>query len=142
MRPVDPDCIFCKIVAGEIPAQIVYRDESLLAFLDINPVSRGHTLLIPTAHVAELSNAAPEHLEGLASVLPRLAAAVKAAAGADGLNVLLNVGRCAGQLVPHAHFHLIPRRESETVKLVNWNPTEPSQDELAELRNRIECTLG
>jgi len=142
VRPVDPDCIFCKIVAGEIPAQIVYRDENLLAFLDINPISPGHTLLIPTAHVAALPDAAPQHLEGLAGVLPKLAAAVRSAAGADGLNVLLNVGRCAGQLVPHAHFHLIPRRESETTRLVNWNPTEASQEDLAEMRNRIEDALG
>ena len=141
MKPSDPDCIFCKIVAGEIPAHTVYRDDNFIAFLDIAPVAPGHTLLVPTAHVAALHEAPVEHLAGLSIVLPTVGAAVVKATGADGWNLLANTGECAGQLVQHVHFHLIPRMASETVRLVNWRPHDVAQDELAEMRRKIETAL-
>ena len=141
MKPTDPDCIFCKIVAGEIPAHVVYRDDNFIAFLDIAPVAPGHTLLVPTAHVAALHEAPVAHLAGLSIVLPAVAAAVVQAAGADGWNLLANTGECAGQLVQHVHFHLIPRRASETTRLVNWRPRKATEDALAEMRRRITSAL-
>lgn len=101
--------IFEKIVAGEIPCHRLYEDEHVLAFLDIGPVSRGHCLLIPKACHVELDDVPPETAAALGRALPKLVAALKAATGCDGVNVLQNNGAAAGQVVMHAHFHLIPR---------------------------------
>lgn len=108
-------CIFCKIVAGEIPATKVYEDESVLAFLDIAPLSEGHTLLIPKEHAARLDDLSPEACSVLAATLPALGRAVSKAAEAQGYNVLNNNGPAAGQLVEHVHFHIIPRRTDDRV---------------------------
>lgn len=105
----DPDCIFCRIVAGDIPCHRLYEDEHALAFLDVGPVSRGHCLLIPKAHAVELDDLLPGPAAALGKAMPGLVAAVKTATGCDGLNVLQNNGAAAGQAVMHAHFHLIPR---------------------------------
>lgn len=142
MRPNDPECIFCKIVRGEIPAEVVYRDESFIAFLDINPISPGHTLVVPTAHVETLADVAGEWLAGLSGVLPALSRAVMSAAGADGMNLLNNIGRCAGQVVGHVHFHLIPRRTGDAIGLLNWRPGEMSPEALREMREGIRDALS
>jgi len=142
VRPSDPSCIFCKIVRGEIPARVVYRDDGFIAFLDIHPVAKGHVLVVPTAHLASLTEGDPRWLGGLGEVLARVSRAVMAAASSDGLNVLANVGPSAGQLVDHVHFHLIPRRVRDRLNLVNWKPEEASQEELAELERRIRGALG
>jgi len=142
MRPTDPECVFCKIVRGEIPAQVVYRDENFIAFLDINPISPGHTLVVPTAHVETLAASPQEWLAGLSGILPTLSRAVMTAAGADGMNLLNNIGRSAGQVVEHVHFHLIPRRSGDGVGLVNWRPGEASPEELAAMKKGIEGTLS
>lgn len=115
----DSECVFCKIAAGEIPATKVYEDEQVLAFLDIGPLAEGHTLVIPKAHAASLAEMSPEQAAAVAVVLPGLARAVQAATGSEGLNVLQNNGRVAGQLVMHVHFHLIPRREGDAFGF-NW----------------------
>jgi len=104
-----PDCIFCKIVAGQIPCTKVYEDEACLAFMDISPISPGHTLLIPKKHYEAVSEMSPEEVAALFRLVASLAAAVKAAVKADGLNVLQNNGASAGQAVAHLHIHLIPR---------------------------------
>jgi histidine triad (HIT) family protein len=104
-----PDCIFCKIVAGQIPCTKVYEDAVCLAFMDIGPISPGHTLIIPKKHYEAVSEMSPEEVAALFRPVSFLAAAVKAAVKADGLNVLQNNGASAGQAVPHLHIHLIPR---------------------------------
>lgn len=109
----DPDCIFCKIVAGKIPALRVYEDEKMLAFLDIGPLAEGHLLIIPKEHAERLEDASPEVLSHLAGQLPRLARAVLAVTQAAGYNLLQNNGRVSGQEVPHIHFHIIPRAQSD-----------------------------
>jgi len=109
------DCIFCEIVRGEIPSSKVFENEKVLAFLDINPVSKGHTLVIPKAHYAGFSEVPPELLTEMGRVLQRIGQAARRQLGSDGFNVLLNNGRAAGQLIDHAHFHLVPRTAGDGV---------------------------
>ena len=115
-----PDCIFCKIVAVEIPASVVHEDESVLAFLDVGPLAEGHLLVIPRDHHAKLSELPAPASAHLGSLLPRLARALLEVTGADGFNLLVNEGRSAGQLVPHVHMHLIPRSGGDLLGY-RWN---------------------
>jgi len=103
------DCIFCKIVAGQIPALKILENDRVLSFLDIGPLADGHTLVIPKKHYQHLDEMAEADVVAIARVLPKIASAVVAATGVDGYNILQNNGRVAGQLVEHVHFHIIPR---------------------------------
>jgi histidine triad (HIT) family protein len=109
----DSNCIFCKIVQGQIPCHKLYEDEQVLAFLDIGPLSRGHCLVIPRTHAVTLDQLSDELAMACAKVLPRLSRALVKATGAPGWNVLQNNGQLAGQAVDHVHFHLIPRQEND-----------------------------
>jgi len=104
-----PDCIFCKIIAGQIPCTKVYEDATCLVFMDINPISPGHTLVVPKKHYEAIMEMTADEAAVLFASIPALAAAVKAALKAEALNVLQNNGRAAGQAVDHLHVHLIPR---------------------------------
>jgi histidine triad (HIT) family protein len=112
-HPTDPSCVFCKIAAGQIPCHRVYEDEHALAFLDIGPLSPGHTLVIPKAHYAMIDQMPEALVAACMTLVPRLSRAVLAATGATAWNVLQNNGQIAGQAVPHVHFHIIPRREGD-----------------------------
>jgi histidine triad (HIT) family protein len=103
------DCVFCKIVAGEIPCTKVFEDGLCLAFMDIGPISPGHTLLVPKAHYETIHQMPADEAAHLARHIPVLAAAVQKAVSAEGINVLQNNGPCSGQEVLHVHVHLIPR---------------------------------
>ncbi len=109
------DCLFCKMVAGQIPVTKIYEDEVVLAFLDIGPISDGHTLVIPKHHFEKLHDCPPELLGRVGSQLGKIAGAVTAAMNSDGYNVLCNNGRAAGQLIEHLHFHIIPRNTGDGV---------------------------
>jgi histidine triad (HIT) family protein len=109
------DCIFCKIVSGQIPAAKIYEDEVVVAFLDIGPISDGHTLVMPRQHVEKVHSCPPELLGQIWNRLGKIAGAVALAAGADGYNVLCNNGRAAGQVVDHLHFHIVPRKTGDGV---------------------------
>jgi len=109
------DCIFCKIVAGQIPCYKVFENDYALAFMDIGPISIGHTLLIPKTHVDRIDQCPPDILAQTAKVLPQLAGAVAAAVNAPAYNILCNNGSAAGQVVRHLHFHIIPRQEKDGV---------------------------
>jgi len=109
------DCIFCKMVAGQIPVVKVYEDEIVLAFLDIGPVSDGHALVIPKQHFEKLHDCPPKLLGEVGSCLGKIAWAVAAAMKSDGYNLLCNNGRVAGQLIEHLHFHIIPRNAGDGV---------------------------
>lgn len=140
-RPRDPHCIFCKIVHGEIPSAKILETVDVLAFLDINPVNRGHTLLVPKAHHAHLGEL-PDAVAGAAgSLLPRLCRAIAAATGAEGLNVIVNNGRVAGQTVDHGHWHIIPRFADDAVNWP-WPHSSYAGDELGQMKSRIECELA
>ncbi|MGM0826732.1 MAG: HIT family protein [Bacillota bacterium] len=103
------DCIFCKIIDGEIPAMKVYEDEHVLAFLDISQVTKGHTLLIPKVHKENIYELTPDIASHLFSVAPKIAESIKAEFNPVGMNLLSNAGEAAGQSVFHFHMHFIPR---------------------------------
>lgn len=128
------DCIFCRIAAGEIPCAKVYESETVLAFLDIAPVNAGHALVLPKAHHETLWDLPSELGEDLLRAVKAVADAVKIETGAQGLNLMQNNYEAAGQLVPHVHFHLIPRFEDDGLKL--W-PQKPYGDD-AEMRQLAE----
>ncbi len=116
----DPECIFCKIVAAQVPAHVVYEDQSTIAFLDVGPLSEGHLLLVPREHYAKLSDLPAELAADLGSRIPLLGRALMKVASASAFNVLCNEGAEAGQVVHHVHFHLIPRRAADQLGY-RWN---------------------
>ncbi|MCC6321580.1 MAG: HIT family protein [Phycisphaerales bacterium] len=115
-----PDTIFSKIIRGEIPSHKVYEDAHVFAFLDIGPLSRGHTLVIPKQAVARLDELSDESAAAIGRVLPRLCRAVLKATGATNYNVLQNNGALAHQAVMHVHFHIIPRFEDGSGLGIKW----------------------
>jgi histidine triad (HIT) family protein len=136
----DQHCIFCKIVRGEIPSARLVETESAIAFLDINPVCQGHTLLLPKAHQPVLAELTDELAGSVGALLPRLCRAVAAATGAEGLNVIVNNGRVAGQTIDHCHWHIIPRWSDDPINWP-WPHSQYSGDELEQMRFRIEREL-
>ena len=141
MSRTDPSCLFCRIVAGEIPATRVFEDDAAIAFLDIHPVNLGHVLLVPRGHHATVTDL-PDDLAGrLGSVLPRLARSVVSATGAEGLNVVINNGEVAGQTIHHSHWHLIPRFGNDAVRWP-WPHQSYPEGELERVRDRIIAGLG
>jgi histidine triad (HIT) family protein len=112
--------IFAKIIRGEIPCHKVYEDEHVLAFLDISPIARGHTLVIPKEAAATLDRLSDDAAAAIGRVLPRLARAVLAATGATAFNVLQNNGAMAHQAVFHVHFHIIPKLDAASGLGVGW----------------------
>ena len=113
------DCVFCAIAAGEIPCFKVYEDESVLAYLDINPFAEGHTLVIPKVHADDLQGIDDAALADLVVHVKRIAAHVKEALGCDGYNIMQNNGAAAGQTVRHIHFHIVPRWEGDPLVFEN-----------------------
>ena len=113
------DCVFCAIAAGEIPCFKVFEDDFALAYLDINPFSEGHTLVIPKAHTTGLLDTPEETLAALLARVKKVAAHLKTALGCDGFHVLQNNGAAAGQTVGHIHFHIVPRRNGDPIEFAN-----------------------
>ena len=109
------DCLFCKMAAGQIPVTKIYEDDVVLSFLDIGPISDGHTLVIPKQHYEKLHTCPPELLAQVASRTGKIAGAVMSAMKSDGYNILCNNGRAAGQVIEHLHFHIIPRLTGDGV---------------------------
>jgi histidine triad (HIT) family protein len=126
----DPDCIFCKILAGDIPATIVDEDERTISFMDIAPATRGHALVIPRAHAADLLSVDPSDLRAVAVASQRLAARAKERLGADGVNLLNSCGAVAWQTVFHFHVHVIPRYDGDPLRLP-WVPGPGDPAEIA-----------
>ncbi|MEK7448625.1 MAG: HIT family protein [Planctomycetota bacterium] len=118
---MDTNCIFCRIIRGEIPVSKLYEDSQVIAILDINPIRPGHTLLIPKKHYASLSELTPAEQVTWLQPLDKLSRAIVRGTGSEGFNLLLNNGRCAGQVVPHLHIHIIPRKNDDEVSF-HWNP--------------------
>jgi histidine triad (HIT) family protein len=130
------DCIFCAIVAGDAPAEIVDSDEHTVSFMDINPATRGHALVIPRTHSAGLLEIADEDLERTTIAARRLAERMKATLEPAGINVLNACGAAAWQTVFHFHLHVIPRYEDDPLKLP-WIPRGAEMDEIAAVAARI-----
>lgn len=106
------ECIFCKIAAGDIPSYTLYEDDTIKAFLDVFPVTKGHTVVIPKKHIADFGVLESDDADFL-KLLPQLINGVKRMTGADGVNVWQNNGKAAGQEIPHLHFHIVPRFEGD-----------------------------
>ena len=127
----DQDCIFCAIIAGDIPAQIVDEDERTVAFMDINPATRGHALVVPRRHARDLLEIEPDDLGATILAAQRLARKMPEQLGADGVNLLNSCGRAAWQTVFHFHIHVIPRYQGDPLTLP-WTPAEGDAQEIAE----------
>ena len=126
----DPDCLFCKIVAGEIPATVVREDERTIAFMDINPATRGHALVIPRTHAQDLWVVGAEDLQACAVAAQDLAVRARDRLGAVGVNLLNSSGEAAWQTVFHFHVHVIPRYADDPLRLP-WIPHSGDADEIA-----------
>lgn len=125
-----PDCLFCKIVAGDIPATVVAEDDRTVAFMDINPATRGHALVVPRDHAQDLFDIGAEDLTACMLAARRLAAAMPEKLGADGVNVLNSCRPAAWQSVFHFHIHVIPRYDGDPLRLP-WIPTPGDAGEIA-----------
>src|SRR2546426_9405048 len=130
------DCLFCGIVAGDVPAQIVDSDEHTVAFMDINPATRGHALVVPRAHSADLMDVSDEDLERTMLAARRLARKLEAALAPDGFNVLNACRPAAWQTVFHFHVHVIPRYDHDPLKLP-WIPRGADPDQIAAVAEEV-----
>ena len=126
---MNEDCLFCKIISGEIPSQVVRETDHTLAFLDINPVHAGHTLVVPKWHATDLFEVSSESWAQVMEEVRQLAPAIKEATKADGLNIVMNNRRSAGQLVDHVHVHIVPRYTDDGL---HGFPQHPYQEGEAE----------
>jgi histidine triad (HIT) family protein len=133
----DQDCIFCKILAGELPARIVDEDERTVSFMDINPATHGHALVIPRTHAPDLLSIAEEDLQAVVLAAQRLALSVKRNLRADGVNLINSCGAKAWQTVFHFHMHVIPRYEGDPLRLP-WTPTAGEQQQIAAAAELLE----
>ncbi|MEE3467385.1 MAG: HIT family protein [Eubacterium sp.] len=133
------DCIFCKIIAGEIPSTTVYEDADVKAILDVNPAAKGHVIVLPKAHAENVFEISDEDLSKAICVAKRIAAALKKTYNCDGVNILQNNGEAAGQTVFHLHIHVIPRFVGDTVS-IGWKPGEMPSD-MAETAEAIRANL-
>ena len=132
----DPDCIFCKIVAGEIPSTRVHEDERTVAFMEVNPGTKGHLLVIPKEHVADLHAISDDDLAAVARTARTMATAATDKLGAEGVNIIQNNGRAAWQTVFHYHVHVLPRYADDTIELP-WVPSPGDPDEIAKTAEEL-----
>ncbi len=128
------NCIFCAIAKGEIPSFKIYEDDLVLAYLDINPFTKGHTLVIPKVHSSGLLDTSDETLAAIIARVKKVAAHLKDALPCDGFNILQNNGAAAGQTVMHLHFHIVPRYEGEVLEFVSH---KGDMDALKSLADRL-----
>ena len=137
----DPSCVFCKIIAGEIPCMRIFETDDLLSFLDIGPLAEGHLLVIPKRHYDRLEDMPPEAVAAVTHHLPRLGQALVEVTGAAGYNVLQNNGKASGQVVMHVHFHLIPRVPDDGLGY-RWNASTYPEGRGEQIQKQILATLG
>ena len=133
------DCIYCKIIAGDLPSYKIYEDDQVLAFLDINPVSPGHTLIIPKVHIENCLQNNEEDLVAVTKTMKKIAPAILSAVGADSMNFTTNCGRASGQIVFHTHFHIIPRFAADEHQ--KWEPMKGLQEDLEVTVKKIKSEL-
>lgn len=138
----DSNCLFCKFVKKEIPCAIVFENDKVMAFLDINPAGElnGHTLIIPKKHFVNLEDIEEDYLSEIAKIAKKLSKAIQKATGAEGLNLIQNNGKAAGQCIMHVHLHLIPRKHGDSIRIdENRRKTKPL--ELIETAKAIKENL-
>lgn len=132
-----PDCIFCKVAAHEIPAEIVGEDDRALAFLDIHPQAPGHTMVIPKVHAAKLADLPLDEVGPLFKMVRDIARELEHALAADGMTIGVNQGEVSGQTVPHLHIHLFPRFKGDGGKSVHSVVQNPPRESLQEIGEKI-----
>ncbi len=132
----DTNCIFCKIANGEIPSKTLYEDDSFRVILDLGPASKGHALILPKEHYADLYELPDETAGEVMKLAKKLAGQMTERLGCEGFNLVQNNGELAGQTVFHFHMHLIPRYRDDGQK-IGWKPREVSQEELEATKNQI-----
>jgi histidine triad (HIT) family protein len=137
----EPDCLFCGIVAGTIPSQTIDSDERTVAFMDINPATPGHALVVPRVHSADLLEISSEDLTATALAAQRLARRMKDVLKADGINLINACGAAAWQTVFHFHIHVVPRYEDDPLKLP-WIPAPGDSDEIAAVAAKLRGENG
>lgn len=130
------DCIFCRIANGEIPSATLYEDEAFRVILDLGPATRGHALILPKEHAANLYELPDDTAAATMRLAKKMAVTMREKLCCDGLNLIQNNGEAAGQTVSHFHLHLIPRYKGDGQN-INWIPTKPAQDELEAVRKEI-----
>lgn len=133
------DCLFCKIIKGEIPAAKVYEDDNVLAFLDIHPVNPGHTLIVPKIHFDNLLDADDEILKAMIVATKKVAAAILKGLKYEAFNLEENNGAIAGQVIPHLHWHIVPRTADDGLK--HWPGKEYAEGEADDIVNKIKTQL-
>ena len=133
----DCNCIFCKIANGEIPSTTLYEDEDFRVILDLGPATRGHALLLPKNHFANLFELDDETAQKAILVAKKMAGKMKDALGADGFNLVQYNGEAAGQTVFHFHMHLIPRYENDNAGIL-WEPGETTPEDMAEVKRLVD----
>ena len=136
------DCIFCKIVEGEIPAERVYEDEKTLAFMDIHPLSQGHVLVIPKSHAATIDTIEASDFLAVMSSVHKLAAAVTKALKPDGINLLQLNGKAANQMVPHLHVHIVPRWSRDGLTVSKWEIVPGDLERIKNTATQIKNMLS
>jgi len=134
------ECLFCNIVKGVIPAEKIYEDDDVFAFLDINPNNKGHTLVIPKTHFDNIYTISPSKWEKVMDVVRRLSSVIKEATNAHGINIHMNNDRAGGQLVFHVHMHIIPRFEDDG--FTHWRGTPYAEGEMKQYGDLIRATLS
>lgn len=137
---MDSNCIFCKIAAGEIPSSTVYEDNDFRVIMDINPASKGHAIILPKEHAANIFELSDETAGKLMLVAKKVATAMKEELQCEGINILQNNGEIAGQTVFHVHVHLIPRYKDDTVT-IGWKHKESYEDDFAALSSAIASKI-
>ena len=131
------DCIFCKIVAGKIPAAKIYEDEEVISFLDIMPANKGHCLVVPKKHTQTLIEMGDDDLIATIKAAKKIARALSLSFGNGSYNLVMNNGKEAGQLVNHAHVHLIPRFQKDRLR-IKWSHLKYEGDEIKEYADKIK----
>ena len=136
----DDKCIFCKIANGEIPSTKLYEDDDFCVILDLGPATRGHALILPKEHYADVTELDPAVAAKVLPLAAKIGTAQKKALGAAAFNTVINTGKEAGQTVFHFHTHVIPRYEDEAA-IVSWTPGEAAPEDLADIKERITAVL-
>ena len=134
------DCIFCKIIRGELPCHKVYEDDDVLAFMDINPIHKGHVLVIPKKHAEIILDLDDEILQKVIVIVKKLSKPIVKATGADGFNVAQSNGRDAGQEIDHVHFHIIPRFKDDG-KVFDWPHEKYNEGEMQQYAKKINASV-
>jgi len=133
------DCIFCKIITGDLPSYKLYEDDQVLVFLDINPVNPGHSLIVPKNHSEKCLDDTEEDLVAVMKTMKKVSPAILKTVGAEAMNFTTNCGRAAGQVVFHTHFHIIPRLATDGHE--NWKPMEGPHEDLGAMAEKIRSEI-